>query len=91
MTGVPISKAGSAKRCRGWALDDSFADDLIIGYDGDCLSILAHREVWESNNHAFKIIDHERNITYWVQEILTPQQATELLQEESFLRWRNTL
>ena len=66
----------------GWALDDSFADDLIIGYDGDCLSILAHREVWESNNHAFKIIDHERNITYWVQEILTPQQATELLQEE---------
>ena len=75
----------------GWALDFSFADDLIIGYDGDCLSILAHREVWESNNHAFQIIDHQRNITYWVQEILTPQQATEILQEESFLRWRNTL
>jgi hypothetical protein len=75
----------------GWALDVSSADDLIIGYDGDCLSILAHREVWESNNHAFKIIDHQRNITYWVQEILTPQQATEILQEESFLRWRNTL
>ena len=75
----------------GWALDDSFADDLIIGYDGDYLSILAHREVWESNNPAFQIIDHQRNITYWVQEILTPQQATEILQEESFLRWRNTL
>jgi len=73
----------------GWALDDSFADDLIIGYDGDYLSILAHREVWESNNPAFEIIDHQRNITYWVQEILTPQQATELLQEESFLRCRN--
>ena len=66
----------------GWTLDDSFADDLIIGYDGDCLSILAHREVWESKNPAFEIIDHERNITYWVQEILTPQEATELLQEE---------
>ena len=66
----------------GWALDVSFADDLIIGYDGDYLSILAHREVWESNNPAFEIIDHQRNITYWVQEILTPQQATELLQEE---------
>jgi len=75
----------------GWALDVSFADDLIIGYDGDYLSILAHREVWESNNPAFEIIDHQRNITYWVQEILTPQQATEILQEESFLRWRNTL
>jgi hypothetical protein len=25
----------------GWVLDVSFADDLIIGYDGDYLSILA--------------------------------------------------
>ena len=66
----------------GWELDGSFADDLIIGHDGDYLSILAHREVWESEDRAFEIIDHERNITYWVQEILTPQQATELLQEE---------
>jgi len=65
----------------GWELDVSFADDLIIGHDGDYLSILAHREVWESEDRAFEIIDHE-NITYWVQEILTPQQATELLQEE---------
>jgi hypothetical protein len=65
----------------GWALDDSFADDLIIGYDGGYLSILAHRESWDSEDPAFEIIDHERNITYWVQEILTPQQATELLQE----------
>jgi len=32
----------------GWELDVSFADDLIIGHDGDYLSILAHREVWES-------------------------------------------
>jgi hypothetical protein len=31
----------------GWKLDGSFANDLIIGYDGDYLSILAHREVWE--------------------------------------------
>ena len=66
----------------GWALDVTFADDLIIGHDGYYLSILAHREVWESEDRAFEIIDHERIITYWVQEILTPQQATELLQEE---------
>jgi hypothetical protein len=64
-----------------WELDGSFADNLIIGYDGDHLSILAHREVWESEDPTFEIIDHERNITYWVQEILTPQQATEHLQE----------
>ena len=54
----------------GWELDGSFADDLIIGYDGDHLSILADLEVWESENPAFEIIDHERNITYWVQEML---------------------
>jgi len=65
----------------GWELDGSFADDLIIGYDSGYLSILAHRESWDSEDRAFEIIDHERNITYWVQEILTPQQATELLQE----------
>jgi len=65
----------------GWELDGSFADDLIIGYDGGYLSILAHRESWDSEDPAFEIIDHERNITYWVQEILAPQQATELLQE----------
>ena len=28
-------------RSTGWELDGSFADDLIIGYDGDYLSILA--------------------------------------------------
>ena len=65
----------------GWELDGSFADYLIIGYDGDHLSILADLEVWESEDPTFEIIDHERNITYWVQEILTPQQATEHLQE----------
>ena len=73
----------------GWALDDSFADDLIIGYDGDYLSILAHREVWESKNAAFEIVDHERNITYWVREILTPSRPQNYFRR-SFLRCRNT-
>ena len=50
-------------------------------FSSGLFSILAHGEVWESEDRAFEIIDHERNITYWVQEILTPQQATELLQE----------
>jgi hypothetical protein len=49
-------------------------------FSSGLFSILAHGEVWESEDRAFEIIDHE-NITYWVQEILTPQQATEQLQE----------
>ena len=49
-------------------------------FSSGLFSILAHGEVCESEDLAFEIIDHE-NITYWVQEILTPQQAIELLQE----------
>ena len=30
---------------------------------------------------VFELIDHERDLTYGVQEILTPQQAAQLLQE----------
>jgi hypothetical protein len=70
----------------GWELDGSFADDLVIGYDGDSFSILAHREVWETNDPAFEIIDHKRSVTYWVEEILTPQQAKQLLQEHAKLQ-----
>ena len=33
----------------GWELDGSFSDHLIIDYDGDGLSILAHREEWETD------------------------------------------
>jgi hypothetical protein len=57
------------------ALDGSFADDLIIGYHDDHLSILGHREVWETTDPTFEILDHEKNLNYWVQAILTPEQA----------------
>ncbi len=64
----------------GWELDGSFADHLVIGYDGDGLSILVHREEWETDDPTFEIIDHERILTYWVKDIYTPQQARDLLQ-----------
>lgn len=65
----------------GWKLDGSFVDHLVIGYDGDSLSILAHREEWQTDAPTFEIIDHERILTYWVKGICTPQQARDLLQE----------
>jgi hypothetical protein len=64
----------------GWEIDRSFSEYLIIGYNGDGLSILAHPEAGETEGPLFELIDHERNLTYGVQEIPTPQQAAQILQ-----------
>ena len=65
----------------GWELDGSFEDYLLIGHDGERISLLAHREYWETDNPTFEIIDHAGMLSYWVFEVPTPQQATQLLQE----------
>ena len=65
----------------GWALDHSFEGYLLIGHDGERTSLLAHRELRGTDNPTFEILDHEQMTTYWVQEVPTPQQATQLLQE----------
>ena len=65
----------------GWCIDSGFSDYLVIGSDGDNLSILVHEEALETNvDTVFELIDHERNVIYGVQEIPTPQQAANLLQ-----------
>jgi hypothetical protein len=67
----------------GWCIDSGFSDYLIIGSDGDNLSILVREEALETNDvdTVFELIDHERNVIYGVQEIPTPQQAANLLQK----------
>ena len=66
----------------GGHLDGSFSDYLVIGYTNDGVSILAGKEAWTTDdNPVFELIDHERDLTYAVQEIPTPQQAREMLQE----------
>ena len=65
----------------GWDLDGGFTDYLLIGYNDDGLSILARKEAWETDDPFFELIDHERDVTYVVQEIPTPQQAQQMLQE----------
>ena len=66
----------------GWELDDSFSEYLIIGYNTDNLSILANaQEAREPEDSVFELVDHERDLTYGVQEIPSPQQAGKLLQE----------
>ena len=66
----------------GWELDHSFSEYLIIGHNGDGLSIMAYPEaVVTEEDPVFELIDHERDLTYGVQEIPSPQQAAQLLQE----------
>lgn len=67
----------------GWHLDGGFADYLVIGYDQDGLSILARKEAWETDEDdpVFELMDHERNLTYGVWEIPTPEEAREMLLE----------
>ncbi len=65
----------------GWHLDGSFSEYLVIGCDGDGLSVLAGKEAWQTDDPVFELIDHERDLTYGVQEIPTPQQAQEILLE----------
>jgi hypothetical protein len=65
----------------GWELDGSFYKHLLIGYT-DTLSILAYRPAWETEEDPeFQLCDHKNELTYWVREIPTPQQAAELLWE----------
>jgi hypothetical protein len=66
----------------GWCIDSGFSDYLVIGSDGDDLSILVHEEALETNvDTVFELIDHERDLSHGVREIPTPQQAANLLQE----------
>jgi len=66
----------------GWELDDSFSEYLIIGSNSDSLSILAYApRAREPEDPVFELIDHERNLTYGVQQIPSPQRAAQLLQE----------
>jgi hypothetical protein len=66
----------------GWKLDDSFSQYLIIGSNSDSLSILAYApQAREPEDPVFELIDHERKLTYGVQQIPSTQRAAQLLQE----------
>ena len=66
----------------GWHLDGGFVDYLVIGYSDEGLSILARKEAWETDDDlVFELIDHERDLTYGVWEVPTPEEAREMLRE----------
>ena len=69
----------------GWEIDSSFSEYLIIGSNSNSLSILAYAQAREPEDSVFELIDHERNLTYGVQQIPSPQRAGKLLQEHGQL------
>ncbi len=64
----------------GWELDGGFQEHLLIGGDHN-LSILAYPWAPEADGPVFELFDGERWLAYRVKEVLTPQQAAELLEE----------
>ena len=84
MAGNQQQREQSIKRSlsgAGWTLDDSFEGYLIIGHDGERVSLLSHRELWGTGHPVFELLDHEDMSTYWVDEVPTPHQAAQLLRE----------
>ena len=66
----------------GWYLDGGFSGYLVIGCNDGGLSILAPQEAWETDEDpVFELVDHERDLTYGVGEIPTPEEAREMLRE----------
>lgn len=64
----------------GWELDGTFSEHLVIGNAGD-LCVIVPAWVWGSCGPVFELHDVEKNLSYWVMEIPTPQKAAELLRE----------
>ena len=62
----------------GWEPDGTFSEHLAIGHDGD-ISVIVPAWVWESGGPVFELHDVEKNLSYRVQQIPTPQKAAELL------------
>ena len=65
----------------GWELDGSCAENLIIGYSGNHFSLLAHKEVWGTDDPIFEILDHDEMLNYWIAEVPTPHRAEKLVRE----------
>ena len=62
----------------GWEPDGTFSEHLAIGLAGD-LCVIIPAWVWGSGGPVFELYDVEKNLSYWVQAIPTPQKAAELL------------
>jgi hypothetical protein len=64
----------------GWEVDGSFSEHLAIGNAEDLSVIVPGWAEW-GEDPVYELYDVERNVSYWVDKMLTPNQAAELLRE----------
>jgi len=64
----------------GWEPDGTFSEHLAIDTSDD-LCILAHLSTWKTDKPTYELYDVEREVSYWVYEIPTPERAAVLLEE----------
>jgi hypothetical protein len=64
----------------GWEPDGTFSEHLAIGHAGD-LYVIVPARVQGIGSRVFELYDVQTNLSYWVREIPTPQEAAELLRK----------
>ena len=57
-----------------------FPEPLTIGNDSD-LDVIVRSWTWGSDGPVYELHDAEKNVSYWVLEMPSPQKAAELLRE----------
>jgi hypothetical protein len=77
-----VVKERQAQRVANTSVDVGgiYPEPLVIGDDGD-LNVSARSWTWGSDGPVYELHDAEKNISYWVLEIPSPQKAAELLRE----------
>ena len=64
----------------GWKVDGSFSEHLVIGNKGE-LCLIIPSWVEGSNEPVYELYDVKKDVSYWVRDIPSPENAAELLQE----------
>jgi hypothetical protein len=64
----------------GWEPDGTLSEHLAVGHAGD-LCVIVPARVWGIGSPVFELYDVQKNLSYWVREIPTPQEAAELLRK----------
>jgi hypothetical protein len=57
-----------------------YPEPLAIGNDSD-LDVIVRSWTWGSDGPVYELHDAEKNVSYWVLEMPSPQKAAELLRE----------
>jgi hypothetical protein len=73
----------------GWEPNGTFSDHLVIGNKGD-LCLIIPSWIAQSNDPVYELHDVERNVSYWVREIPSPEKAAEILQQHGGVRPRKS-